>query len=154
MTETWQNLHFKGISFDLWSALRETECSFPSNIQLTHCLQDFSYFLTTNNPSLFIFSSIVGTFPLLLWCVSTALITFRFSRTRTFSGTRPKKIEITRPDPTRQNVLPAHPYFIHIIFLKPNEKIYNWAKEWYCDATKFFFILHCLLAQKKMKTKK
>ena len=62
------------------------------------CLQDFPYFLTTDDSPLFTFSPIVGTFLLLLWCVSTALNTFRFSRTRTFSGTRSKKINITRPE--------------------------------------------------------
>ena len=76
MTKTWQNPHFWGISFDLWSALCETEFPFPSNIQLTHCLQDFPYFLTTDNPPLFIFSLVIGTWPLLLWCVSIALNTF------------------------------------------------------------------------------
>ena len=45
-------------------------------------------------------------------------------------------------------------YFIHINFLKkPNEKIYNRAEELYCDATIFFLILYCLLAQ-KMDTEK
>ena len=32
--------------------------------------------------------------------------------------------------------------------MKLNEKIYNGAKELYCDATIFVFILYCLLAQK------
>ena len=32
--------------------------------------------------------------------------------------------------------------------------MYNRAKELYCDATIFFLILYCLLAQKKMETEK
>ena len=48
-------------------------------------------------------------------------------------------------------------YFIHInFFKKPNKKIYKFkAKQLYCDTTIFvFFILYCLLAQKKWKLKK
>ena len=45
-------------------------------------------------------------------------------------------------------------YFIHInYFKKPNKQIYNRAEELYCDATIFFLILYCLLAQKKWKLK-
>ena len=42
-------------------------------------------------------------------------------------------------------------YFININFFnKPNKSIYNRAKELYCDATIFFFlILFCVLAKKK-----
>ena len=40
-------------------------------------------------------------------------------------------------------------YFIHLNFFnKPNKKIYNRAKELYCDATIFFLILFCILAKK------
>ena len=43
-----------------------------------------------------------------------------------------------------------HVYFIHIIFFKkPNKKIYNRAKELYCDATIFVFLLFIVNLPKK-----
>ena len=45
-------------------------------------------------------------------------------------------------------------YFIHInFFKKPNEKMYNRAKELYCDATIFFFDSLLSTCPKKWKLK-
>ena len=44
-------------------------------------------------------------------------------------------------------------YFIHIYFFKkPNKKIYNRAKELYCDATVFLFWFFIVYIAKKMET--
>ena len=46
-------------------------------------------------------------------------------------------------------------YFVHINFSKkPNKKIYNRAKELYCDATIYFFWFFIIYLHKKMETEK
>ena len=46
-------------------------------------------------------------------------------------------------------------YFIHInFFKKPNKKIYNRAKELYCNATIFVFWFFIVYLPKKMETEK
>ena len=94
-TLTWRNPYFEEISFDLWSTLHDTKFLFPSNLQLTNCFQDFPYFLTTGKPPLFFFSPIVGTFSLLLRCVSTPLNAFKFLRQQTlYRATEPRTRKI------------------------------------------------------------
>ena len=73
--------------------------SLPSNIQLTHRLQDFPYFLTTDNPPVFISSPIVGRLDF--------RVPEHFRVPERFRVIDRKKLNL--PDPTRQNVLPAHP---------------------------------------------
>ena len=46
-------------------------------------------------------------------------------------------------------------YFMHInLFEKPNQKIYNIAKELYCDTTIFVFWFFIVNLPKKMETEK